>query len=126
MALGKLQKPFEWNGQLVCGSCHRMLMLDAGAPKKEAVPAIKATVAEEPLLPPVRARRQPTEFSLAIRTACLGLVFTAIALWAIVSILQSVGYLVLWGAVGIAVIAAIYWIRKGIIAFRRRNEMRGL
>ena len=94
MSLGKLQKPFEWNGQLVCGPCHRMLMLDANPPKPDAVTSVVAAPAsEEVYLPPIPARRQPTEFALAIRTACLGLIITAIALYAIVSILQSVGYL---------------------------------
>jgi hypothetical protein len=72
----------------------------------------------------VRPKPLPSEFTLIVRTACIGLIITAGALYLIVNILQSLGYLIMWGAVAVMILAAIFWIRRGVIAIHRRATMR--
>ncbi|HET6251543.1 MAG TPA: hypothetical protein VFE47_27915 [Tepidisphaeraceae bacterium] len=128
--LGKLQKPFEWDGHFVCGPCHRMLSLDKTAKKVEAAPApivdqgiqaAPSAAVAEPVV--VNARKKPThpsELALVIRTICIGMCIIALTLYVIVAVLQSLGSLIMWGAIAIVVLAAIYWVRKGVLALRRR------
>jgi hypothetical protein len=127
--LGKLQKPFEWDRHFVCGPCHRMLSLDKTANKVEPAVALAPTASQgipmAPVVDPVvvDAKRKPThpsELALAIRTICIGMCIIAVALYVIVAVLQSLGSLIMWGSIAIVVLAATYWIRKGVLALRRR------
>jgi DNA-directed RNA polymerase subunit RPC12/RpoP len=135
--LGKLQKPFEWDNHFVCGPCHRMLSLDKKGPTPEPVQVVVASRSDKPIPTDALARLTPgfvggdrkqkplpSEFALIVRTACIGLAVTAAALYLIVSILQSLGYLFIWAAGAAVVVAVIFWIRKGIIAIRRRGRIR--
>jgi hypothetical protein len=129
IALGKLQKPFEWDGHFVCGPCHRMLSLEKAKPAVESVTAMVVTPPESgslsegssDLIDKPRRQGHPSDFVIALRTACIGLCIIAVALYVIVSVLQSLGYLFMWGAIGLVVLAAVYWIRKGWMALRKRS-----
>jgi hypothetical protein len=133
--IGKLQKPLEWDGHAVCGPCYRELSLQkAGSPVQRTTTAIAVRQSDIPA-PTVQGPTAPAgvddaaarsassragDFAIAMRGAVLGLCLTAIALYAIVTILRSLSDLIVWGAGVVAVLAAIYWIRRGIMAFRRR------
>ncbi len=60
------------------------------------------------------------QYGLALHVGLIALAATAAILYLIVSILRSLGTLLLWGGGAILVIAAIYWIRRGVLAFRGR------
>jgi hypothetical protein len=133
--IGKLQKPLEWDGHAVCGPCYRELSLQkAGSPVQTTTTAIAVRQSDIPV-PTAQGPTAPAgvidpaarsassragDFAIAMRGAVLGLCLTAIALYAIVTILKSLSELIVWGASIVAVLAAIYWIRRGIMAFRRR------
>jgi len=134
--LGKLQKPMEWDSHPVCGPCYRELSLQkAGVPAQTATTAIAVRQAELPesavqtpgapavVLDGLTRSRAPTRksnFAISIRSGVLLLCAAAIALYAIVAILESLRILIVYGAVIVAVLAAIFWIRRGIRAFRRK------
>jgi len=61
----------------------------------------------------------PSETALALRGAGVGLFATAAALFLLVAILHSIGVLLAWAAVASAVLACIYWARRGAMAVRR-------
>jgi hypothetical protein len=138
--IGKLQKPLEWDSHPVCGPCYRELSLQkaglaartsttaiavrqADLPSSQAQPADGPAAGAEATARPRVARAG--DFAIAMRGAVLGLCLTAIALYAIVIILRSLSELIVWGAGIVAVLAVVYWVRRGILAFRRRIGFAG-
>ena len=60
------------------------------------------------------------EFAWAMRGKILFFFAVALALYLIVSIIKSLGVILLWAAGIVALVALVYWVRRGFLAVRRR------
>lgn len=134
--LGKLQKPFTWNNHVVCGACYRQLSLDhhdaAGVPTALAVRDERVSAGPVPFISPgpsplsdmPRRHSRLSDFSLHFWGACLGLVAAVVAIYLVVTVLQSLGTLIVWVIVALALAASFLWVRRLLSSLRSPRRVR--
>lgn len=130
--LGKLQKPLTWKKHQVCAPCHHALSLEkqgdnpnssttaiVSRPKAE-LDFVDANPPASRLLGGSGIRRQfaVSDFTLAFWGACLGLCTTAIVIYLIIRILDSLSTLFIWALVAGGLVIAWFWIKRGLRALR--------
>ena len=140
-AIGKLQKPLQWGDHQVCSSCHHELRQEqmrvesstnttaAMAVRSHQLPATNQTALcadSGSALPPGYSASGAFQFTLAFWGACFGLFATAIAIFLVIFILQSLSVLVVWALLALALVAGYYWVRRGVLALRVPRRARGL
>ncbi|MDB5356489.1 MAG: hypothetical protein JWN24_2942 [Phycisphaerales bacterium] len=136
--LGKLEKPQQWEGHVVCGPCRRTLADQAAGITHVTTLPIRGgdrlLLQDESGRTPrpstvlVNAReatpaRLPTSIAIDLRTL-VGLlvasVLAATTIYLVITIIHSISVVITWATVGIFALLIAYGFRRAIRTIRRR------
>jgi Zn finger protein HypA/HybF involved in hydrogenase expression len=133
--LGKLQRPIAWNEHRVCGPCHRALSIEKQGSSTESTAIVSRLSPGAEIIDASSNRQYPpagvgpeianlrkqihvSDFTLAFWGACLGLCATALAIYAIITVLQSLSVLIVWVLIAVGLAAGWFWVKRGVTALR--------